>query len=115
MEKAGKAEMVDEPTTGESSHRAVQDLRYEMLEQMGQWSSNWISMKAESTKIRESCSELRRELEKLRSQCESTADMELKELDEGIQHSGLDLQELFDERARLRKESARVESRNQAS
>jgi len=41
----------------------------------------------------------------------STADMELKELDEGIQHGDLDLQELFDERARLKKESARVEAK----
>jgi len=35
---------------------------------------------------------------------------ELKELDEGVQHGDLDLQELFDERARLKKESARVEA-----
>ena len=61
-------------------------------------------------KLRKGCSELRRELEELKSQCESTTDMELKELDGGIQQGELGLQELFDERARLRKESARVEA-----
>ena len=67
MEKARKAEMMDEPMTGESSHDVVQDLRYKILEQMGQWSSNWVSMKAESMKLREGCSELKRELEELKS------------------------------------------------
>lgn len=37
-------------------------------------------------------------------------DDELKELDEEIQQDGLDLQELLDERARLRKKSAMVET-----
>jgi len=110
MERTEKAEVVDKPTTGESSHDAVKDLRYKILEQMGRWSSDWVSMKTESMKIRGSCSELRRELEELRSQCESTTDMELKGLDEEIQQDGLGLQELFDERARLRKESAKVEA-----
>lgn len=109
MEVAEKAEMVDEPTIDESSHDAVEVLRYKVLEQMSQWSSNYV-MKAESINIWESCSELRKELEELKSQCESTTDMELKELDEEFRQSGLDLQELFDERAQLRKESARVEA-----
>ena len=61
-------------------------------------------------KIRESCSELRRELEELKSQCGSTTDVELKELDEEIRQSGLGLQELLDERTRLRKKSAMVEA-----
>lgn len=110
MERAEKEEMVDEPTIGESSHDAVKDLRYKVLEQMGQWSCNWVLVKAESMKIRESCSELRRELDELRSQCESTTDIELKGLDEEIQQNGLGLQELFDERARLREESGKVEA-----
>ena len=88
---------------GESSHDAGEVFWYKVLEQMGRWSSNRVSMKAENMKIRESCSELRRELEEIKSQCGSTTDVELKELDEEIQRSGLDLQELFDERAQLRK------------
>ena len=60
--------------------------------------------------IRESCSELKRELEELNSQCGSTKDVELKELDEEIRQSGLGLQELLDERARLRKKSVMVEA-----
>ena len=76
--------MVDEPTTGESSHDAGEVFRYKVLEHMGQWSSNWVSMKAENMKIREGCSELRKELEELKSQCGITMDGELKELDEEI-------------------------------
>ena len=41
-------------------------------------------MKAENMKIQERCLELRRELEELKSQCGSTMDDELKELDEEI-------------------------------
>ena len=70
---------------GESSHDVIEDLWYKILEHMSRWSSNWVSMKAENMKIRGSCSGLIRELEKLRSQCESTTDMELKGLDEEIQ------------------------------
>jgi len=105
-----KGKMEDTPTKGESSHGPGEVLRYEVLEQMRQWSSNWVAMKAENMKFREGYSELRRELEELRSQCGSTTDVELKELDKEIQRSGLGLQELFDERARLRKESAKLEA-----
>jgi len=62
-------------------------------------------------KIQERCLELRRELEELKSQCGSTMDDELKELDEEIRQSGLGLQELLDERAWLRKKSAMVEAK----
>ena len=48
-------------------------------------------MKAENMKIREGYSELKKELEELKSQCESTTDGELKELDEEIRQSGLGL------------------------
>ena len=61
-------------------------------------------------KIQERCLELRRELEGLKSQCGITMDDELKELDKEIQRSTLGLQELFDERARLRKKSTMVEA-----
>ena len=67
-------------------------------------------MKPENMKIQESCLELRRELEELKSQCRSTIDGELKELDEEIRRSGLGIQELLDERAHLRKKSAMVEA-----
>jgi len=107
--------MVDEPTTGESSHDAGEVFWYKVLEQMGRWSSNWVLMKAKNMRIRESCLELRRELEELKSQCRSTTDVELKELDEEIRRSGLGLQEILDERARLRKEKCHGGSRNQAS
>lgn len=110
MEVAKKAEMVDEPTINDSIHDAVEVLWYKVLEQMSRWSSNWVSMKGENMKIGESCSELRKEIEQFKSQCESTTDVELKEIHEEIQQSGLGLQELFDERAWLRKESARVEA-----
>ena len=88
--------MVDEPTTGESRHNAGEVFRYKVLEQMGRWSSNWVSMKAENMKIREGCLELRKELEELKSQCESTMDGELKELGEEIQQNGLGIQEVLD-------------------
>ena len=52
---------------GESSHNVSEVFRYKVLEQMGQWSSNWVSMKAENMKILERCLELRRELEELKS------------------------------------------------
>ena len=55
-------------------------------------------MKAENMKIHEGCSGLRKELEELKSQCGSTIDGELNQLDEEIQQSGLGLQELLDER-----------------
>lgn len=105
MEKVDKAVMVDE-----GDHSAVKALRYKVLEHMGRWSSSWVAMQAENMKIRESFSELRRELEELRSQCESTTSIELDEFDEEIHQSRLGLQELFDERARLRKERAKVET-----
>ena len=82
MEKAEKAVMVDD---GESGHNAVKALQYDVLEHMSQWSSNWVAMQAENMKIRESCSELRRELEELKSQCGSMIDIELNGLDEEIQ------------------------------
>ncbi|MCY6524990.1 hypothetical protein, partial [Actinobacillus pleuropneumoniae] len=85
MEKAEKEVLVDEPMKGESSHSAVKGLRYEVLEHMSRWSYEWVSMKAENMKIRESYSELKKELEELKSQCGSTTDVELKELDEEIQ------------------------------
>lgn len=106
MEKVDKAVMVDD---GESNHSAVKAFRYEILEHMSRWSSNWVAMQAENMNIRESCSEIRRELEELRSRCESTTDLELNEFDDEIRRSELGLQELFDERARLRRESAKVE------
>ena len=102
--------MVDEPTTSESSHNAGKVFLYKVLEQVSQWSSDWVLMKAENMKIQESCSGLRRELEELKSQRRSTMDGEFKELDEEIRQSGLGLQELLDERARLRKKSAMVEA-----
>jgi len=84
MEVAEMAKMVDEPMISESSHDAVEVLRYKVLEQMSQWSSKWVSMKAENMKIQESYSELRKELEEFKSQCESTTHIELKKLDEEI-------------------------------
>ena len=51
MDKAEKAVMVNEPTKGESSHSAVKALRYEVLEHMSRWGSEWVSMKAENMKI----------------------------------------------------------------
>ena len=79
MEKVDKAVMVDD-----GDHSAVKALRYEVLEHMGRWSSSWVVMQAENMKIRESCSELRKELEELRSQCESMTSIELNEFDEAI-------------------------------
>jgi len=104
MGKIGRGEMVDD-----GDHSTVKEPRYDVLEHMGRWSSNWVTMQAENMKIRESCSELRKELEELRSQCESTTSIELDEVGEEIHQNRLGLQELFDERARLRKERSKVE------
>ena len=57
-------------------------------------------------KIREGCSELRREFEELKSQCGSTMDGELKELDEEIQQGDIKIQELMNDRVRLREKSS---------
>jgi len=95
---------------GDSDHSAVRTLRYEVLEHKGRWNSGWVAMQTEIMKIRESCSELRKELKELRNQCEDTTNIELDKVDEEIHLNRLDLQEIFDKRARLREERSKVET-----
>jgi len=105
MEKVVKG-----PMAGESSHDAGEAFRYKVLEQMSRWSFEWALMKAENMKIHEGCSKVKEELEELKNQCGSTMEVdELKELDEEIQQNGLSLQELLDERVRIREKSSMVE------
>jgi len=62
-------------------------------------------------RIREDCAELRKDLEGLRSQWESSTSVELDEIDERAHQNRLGLQELYDEKARLRRESSKAEMR----
>ena len=104
--------MVEGTMAGKSSHDVGEAFRYKVLEQMSRWSSEWVSMKAENMNIHEGYSKIKGELEELNDQCESMMeDVELRKHDEEIQQNGLSLQELLDERVRLRKKSAMVETK----
>lgn len=62
--------------------------------------------------IREGCFKIKEEHEELKDQCGSMMeDVELRKLDKGIQQNSLSLQQLLDERIRIWKKSAIVETK----
>lgn len=106
MEKLGSGKMV-----ADRDHNTVKTLQYKILECMADWSSEWVAVRAENMRIWEDCAALRKDLEGLKSQWESSTNVELDEIDEGIRQNRLGLQDLFNEKARLKRESSKVEAR----